>query len=120
MYRVVVSGSFSSAHYLRGYKGKCEKLHGHNWKIEVEVEGEELDKKGLLIDFKKLKKILNNILNELDHRNLNEVPYFKKKNPSSENIAFYVYKKMKEKIKGLKIVSVSCWEKEDSKAIFIP
>ena len=61
MYRVVVSGSFSSAHYLRGYKGKCEKLHGHNWKIEVEVEGEELDKKGLLIDFKKLKKILKNM-----------------------------------------------------------
>ena len=90
MYILTVEDHFSSAHQLRGYQGKCENIHGHNWRVVLKVKGSELNDIGLLIDFHELKSILKDILNQLDHCNLNEVEPFDKINPSSENIAQYI------------------------------
>ncbi len=116
MYSIKVVAYFSSAHYLRGYRGKCETLHGHNWKVEVNVEKEALDKTGMLMDFKDLKRALNRILEKLDHKFLNKLPYFKKTNPTSENIAQYIYENLKGRIPLLK--SVTVWESHNSRASY--
>ncbi len=94
MYYLSIEESFSSAHQLKNYQGKCENLHGHNWRIILTVKGERLNDIGLLIDFHELKDILQSILQELDHTNLNALPYFKEQNPSSENIAAYLFEKI--------------------------
>ena len=114
MYELKINGEFSSAHSLRNYKGRCENLHGHNWKVEVVVIGETLDRIGLLIDFNILKKKLNIVLKMLDHKNLNSIPFFIDRNPSSENIAFFIYKKMEKLLKTypVKIQKVTVWENE--------
>lgn len=117
MYSIKVEGYFSSAHNLRGYKGKCEELHGHNWKIEASVAGNSLDKSGMLMDFKELKAALNIVLDKLDHKYLNSLAYFKKVNPTSENIARYIYDRLKEK--GLKLQSVTVWENQGSSATYV-
>ena len=106
MYTLTVEDHFASAHQLRGYKGKCENLHGHNWKVVVEVQGHNLNEIGLLIDFHDLKKILKNILEHLDHKNLNETAPFDTINPSSENICKYIYDKISEELNGIKSVTV--------------
>ncbi|WP_045215169.1 6-carboxytetrahydropterin synthase QueD [Desulfonatronovibrio magnus] len=91
-----VSAEFSSSHQLRNYCGKCENLHGHNFQVEVQVKGVEVNADtGMLMDFKDLKKILNTVLEELDHKHLNDLEYFKTINPSSENIARYIYERIK-------------------------
>jgi len=114
MYEIKIIGEFSSAHKLKSYKGKCENLHGHNWKVELIVAGEILNSIGLLVDFQILKKKLNIVLKNLDHKNLNLIPFFRDKNPSSENIAFFIYKKMEQILKGypLKVKKVTVWENE--------
>lgn len=114
MYELKINGEFSSAHSLRNYKGRCENLHGHNWKVEVVVIGEKLDGIGLLLDFNILKRKLNIILKTLDHKNLNLIPFFIKRNPSSENIAFFIYKKMEKILKSypVKVQKVTVWENE--------
>ncbi|OGX17728.1 MAG: 6-carboxytetrahydropterin synthase QueD [Omnitrophica WOR_2 bacterium RBG_13_44_8b] len=116
MYSIKVESNFSSAHNLRAYKGKCESLHGHNWKIEAVVAGRRVDKTGMVLDFTDLKSKLNHILEGLDHKYLNEVPYFKKVNPTSENIAKYIYDKLKAQITGLK--SLTVWENNTSSATY--
>jgi len=116
MYSIKVELSFSSAHNLRGYKGKCESLHGHNWKVEAVVKSSTLDKCGMVMDFKVLKSALKEILEELDHKYLNDNPYFKKINPTSENIARFLYKRLKAKIKKLSAVTV--WESENASATY--
>ncbi|MDI6606136.1 MAG: 6-carboxytetrahydropterin synthase QueD [Candidatus Omnitrophota bacterium] len=116
MFSVRVEGNFSSAHNLRAYKGKCESLHGHNWKVEAVVSGWEPDKAGMVIDFKILKKRLNACLEKLDHKYLNKIPYFKKANPTSENIAKYIYDRLKSRIKNIK--SVTVWENSASCATY--
>jgi len=98
MYEVFVRSEFASAHYLREYQGNCENLHGHNWTVEAVVKTEMLDKIGVGIDFRELKKILNEILNEFDHTCINEHPFFKDKNPSSELLAYYIFLKMKDSL----------------------
>ena len=99
MYTVSVYQYFSAAHFLREYRGKCEKLHGHNWKVEAEVSGDGLDRAGLLLDFGVLKKHLSAILNGLDHRVLNdEVPFFRDNNPSAENIARFIFDELKKHV----------------------
>lgn len=111
---------FSSAHSLRGYAGNCERVHGHNWKVEVVVSCSGLDERGLGIDFRDLKSALKDVLGRLDHKNLNEVEPFDKMNPSSENLASYIFtdleKRMPEKIL-LKRVTV--WESEYASASFV-
>ncbi|OIO37623.1 MAG: 6-carboxytetrahydropterin synthase QueD [Candidatus Omnitrophica bacterium CG1_02_49_10] len=116
MYEVKVRSSFSAAHNLRNYRGKCEKLHGHNWMVEAAAASQEVDKNGMVIDFVLLKKALKKILMELDHSYLNKHPYFKKANPSSENIAKYIYDKLRMKLPAVRhaVSSVKVWETEGS------
>ena len=94
MFELTVNGEFEAAHQINGYNGKCQRLHGHNWSVEAVVTGNELDELGMLIDFKILKAELNNVLDELDHRYLNELPVFAVKNPTAENIAKYVFENL--------------------------
>ena len=116
MYEVVVKSSFSAAHRLRGYHGKCENLHGHNWAVEAAVSSKRLKANGLLIDFKILKDRLKRILDELDHTTLNELSHFKKKNPTSENIAKFVFDMLKKD--GILPQRVSVWESDTSCATY--
>ncbi|OGX15491.1 MAG: 6-carboxytetrahydropterin synthase QueD [Omnitrophica WOR_2 bacterium RBG_13_41_10] len=116
MYSIKVEASFSSAHNLRGYKGKCEALHGHNWKIEVAASKKKLDKAGMVLDFKFIKNQLNAVLEKLDHKYLNNIAFFKKVNPTSENIAKYIYDSLKPKVASIK--SVTVWESENSSATY--
>jgi 6-pyruvoyltetrahydropterin/6-carboxytetrahydropterin synthase len=116
MFIIKAEGQFSSAHNLRGYKGKCETLHGHNWKVEAQVSSPSLDKMGMVLDFKVLKKRLHDVLDKLDHKHLNKLPYFKKVNPSSERIAEYVYARLKSRIENLR--SVTVWENDTSAATY--
>ncbi len=116
MYSLKVESNFSSAHNLRAYKGKCEDLHGHNWKIEVVAESENLDKVGMVMDFKLIKNELNNILEKLDHKYLNKIKPFDKTNPTSENIARFIYETLKPKLAGLK--SITVWENPTSCATY--
>jgi 6-pyruvoyltetrahydropterin/6-carboxytetrahydropterin synthase len=116
MYSIKVEGDFSSAHNLRGYKGKCESLHGHNWKVAVVASSDKLDKAGMLIDFKIFKKKLYAALDKLDHKYLNRIAYFKKVNPTSENIAGYIFEVLKKDIP--QICSVTVWESENSCATY--
>ena len=118
MYTVKVRSHFSSAHNLRGYKGKCEDLHGHNWKVEVTACTGELDGLGMVVDFKELKKDLGEVLSGLDHKNLNEIDRFREINPTSENIARYIHEKMSGKRPGAEIKEVTVWETETSSATY--
>ena len=119
-YRIEVTDTFSAAHQLRGYRGKCEHLHGHNWKVTITLSAKKLDAVGLVIDFGEVKQILSGILQKLDHTFLNEHPYFQKSNPSSENIARYIHDSACSLIpkKKVKVKSVAVWESERTKAIY--
>ena len=108
MYSIKVESHFSAAHNLREYKGKCEELHGHNWKVEALVTKEKLDKTGMALDFKYIKMKLSKVLERLDHKYLNNIAYFKKTNPTSENIAKFIYDEINRE--GLKLESVTVWE----------
>ena len=113
----MVETDFSAAHQLRGYKGSCERLHGHNWKVQIFLEGEELDEIGMLIDFREVKEKANRLIEKLDHRYLNELPEFSKVNPTTENIARYIFRELSKEINNIKKVTV--WESENSCASYI-
>ena len=117
MFEVTVIKHFSGAHNLRNYKGKCEALHGHNWKIEVTLKGENLNKTGMLADFTKLKKILDKVLSKVDHKYLNKTPPFNKLNPTAENIAEYIYKQVAKY--HPEVSKVTVWESDNSYATYI-
>jgi len=122
VFRLTVEDSFASAHQLREYKGQCERLHGHNWRVEVTVEGNELNDQGLLLDFKGIKGALSPILQGLDHTFLNELPYFQERNPTSENLAFFIFKEMEEALKtypGIRVKEVTVWESEKARATYL-
>jgi 6-pyruvoyltetrahydropterin/6-carboxytetrahydropterin synthase len=116
MYEIEVFLNFSAAHRLRRYKGKCENIHGHNWKVGVSIPSKELNDIGIVADFRDVKKRLRAVLEKLDHKDLNALPYFKKLNPTSENLAKYIYDELKKN--KLKLSSVSVWEADDSKATY--
>ena len=120
MFEIKVISHFDSAHRLRGYKGKCEELHGHSWKVELSVCSGLQDKTGMVLDFTLLKKQLKKVLYGLDHKYLNNLPYFRKVNPTSENIAKYIFGKLKTQYPRLKtnIKSVTVWESEASCATY--
>ncbi len=105
MYKVFIKTQFSSAHYLRNYPGNCEHLHGHNWDVTVTVRSERLNDIDIVMDFRDLKKIVGEIMKELDHKNLNELPEFSLQNPSSERLAEYIYKRLSAKLSGFEGVS---------------
>jgi 6-pyruvoyltetrahydropterin/6-carboxytetrahydropterin synthase len=121
MYEVQIITHFSAAHQLRNFRGSCEKLHGHNWKVEVTLKGERLNEAELLMDFKDVKDATNKALEELDHSFLNELPQFKDKNPSSENIAAYLFAKLADKLNNdlIKVSKVTAWESDFSNASYI-
>lgn len=118
MFELSVESHFSSAHRLLNYQGKCENLHGHNWRVEITVAGEHLDKSGMLVDFKILKSKLNEVLEHLDHKDLNSLEDLKDISPSSENIAKYIFEQLQETLPQLKQVAV--WETERARAIYKP
>lgn len=116
-YALAVRSSFAAAHRLREYEGNCERLHGHNWVVEVTVESRDLDARGMAIDFRAIKAALHEILSRLDHGYLNDVPPFDAQNPSSENIARFIFEEMERRIPPPPRVSrVTVWESEDARA----
>jgi len=124
MFEVSVEHKFAAGHSLRNYHGRCENVHGHNWKIEVEIAGEELDSAGMLIDFMLLKRLINEVVDPLDHQFLNDVPPFDSVNPSAENIARYIYEELTKKLNGandrapVRISRVRVWETDDAAAVY--
>lgn len=120
MYELTIETGFASAHQLRGYKGKCEKLHGHNWKVQVSVTAERLNELDLALDFHDLKRIANEVVSPLDHAFLNDIFPFTEKNPSSENIAKWIYESMKKKINddNIRISAVTVWESDTASASY--
>jgi len=120
MYELKIITQFSSAHQLRGYKGKCENLHGHNWKIEVFVKGDKLGEDGLLIDFKLVKKATEQVIERLDHTFLNDLDYFKEVNPSSENIAKYIFNEISQNLNNpdISVSRITVWESDSACATY--
>ena len=100
MYEISVDYSFAAGHALRGYKGKCENVHGHNYKVQVTVAGEQLNASGLLVDFVDLRAAIQSIVDRLDHRFLNDLPPFDQLNPSAENLARYMCEELQPPVKG--------------------
>jgi len=120
MYEITINKSFSAAHFLKDIGGKCEGLHGHNFIVEVSLAGPSLNKEGLLLDFRLLKEWTDEIIEELDHKFLNEHPYFKDVNPSAENLARFLFDRVSERAR-LNNVGVSCvtvWESENARASY--
>lgn len=120
MNKIKIISFFSAAHFLPNYKGKCESLHGHNWKVEVTVAASKLNSSGMVMDFNELKKLTANVILELDHHNLNDIDYFKKHKPSSEEISRYIFVRLKEEIlrKGCRLLELTVWETENSCAVY--
>jgi len=112
LYTLTIRSEFAAAHQLRNYPGDCARLHGHNWKLEVQVTANKLDDKGMVVDFKAIKQATNEIAGMFDHHNLNEIAPFTHLNPTAENIAAYFYHALSEMLNDdrVKIKSVSVWE----------
>jgi 6-pyruvoyltetrahydropterin/6-carboxytetrahydropterin synthase len=124
MFELKVTQHFAAAHNLREFGGRCENLHGHNWFVEAVVRAEELDKIGLALDFGLLKTHLKAVLEMLDHKYLNELPDFQSQNPSSENIARFIFQHLaplveRETSGRARLHSISAWESENASATYI-
>jgi 6-pyruvoyltetrahydropterin/6-carboxytetrahydropterin synthase len=124
MFEVSVDETFSSGHALRGYKGKCENVHGHNYKVRVTLAGPELDSIGLLYDFVHLKQAIQGVIRTLDHRFLNDFAPFDTVNPSAENIARHIFEEIRKQMKtvpnGAEISHVTVWETDVTSATYRP
>ena len=120
MYYVSVEQHFDAAHFLGGYQGKCEALHGHCFRVVVKVRVSGVSDIGIAFDFVELKRYLTDILSRFDHTCLNEVSPFDKINPSSENIAATIYKELKPKLAGVSIAGVEVWESPQTGVIYAP
>jgi 6-pyruvoyltetrahydropterin/6-carboxytetrahydropterin synthase len=123
MFEVCVENSFSAGHALRGYQGKCENPHGHNYKVRVTLAGDALNNIGLLVDFKELKSVMNQVIDQLDHQYLNDIEPFREENPSAENIARHIYRSIKtgllmEAGGSIQIKKVKVWETDSSAATY--
>lgn len=124
MYEIRVEADFAAAHFLRDYHGKCENLHGHNYKVYAHVRGANLDEGGMLLDFTQIKKTLRNVCELLDHKNLNDFDYFDQ-NPSAERIATFIAEKILESIPELKdkngthLHAIDVFETDTSRARYI-
>ena len=124
MFEVTVEDTFAAGHYLRNYKGKCENPHGHNYKIRVTLAGAELDKAGLLLDFKDLREVLKHVIERLDHQMMNDIEPFTGINPSAENLAKYFYDEITRQLTdlpvGARVRDVILWETDTSRAQYRP
>jgi 6-pyruvoyltetrahydropterin/6-carboxytetrahydropterin synthase len=124
MFEVTVEQTFAAAHALRNYKGGCENVHGHNFKVQVVLAGDCLDDAGMLVDFIDVKNLMGSVMARLDHQNLNEVAPFDEKNPSAENIAEYFYSQMTGGLVNtpvpVRILEVKVWETDIQSATYRP
>ena len=122
MYQISVEQDFDAAHFLRGYKGKCETIHGHRFRVRVSVKSADINDIGIAYDFAELKQYLRDILSRFDHTCLNDVPPFDKINPSSENIASTIYNELQPRLAGtpVSISTVEVWESPQSRIIYSP
>jgi 6-pyruvoyltetrahydropterin/6-carboxytetrahydropterin synthase len=123
MFEVSVEDTFAAGHALRGYRGKCENLHGHNYKVSVTLRGENLDSLGLLYDFKDLKAVANEVIDRLDHQYLNDLEPFRQINPSAENMAKYFYDEIKARLLQatdgrVQVKHVKLWETDTTTATY--
>ena len=123
MYEVTVEDTFAAGHYLRNYRGKCEKPHGHIYKIRVTLAGQELDKAGLLLDFKDLKEIMKHVIDRLDHQMINDVEPFTVLNPSAENIAKYFHDETNARLRSatngrVRVKDVTVFETDTTTATY--
>ncbi|MBA3070934.1 MAG: 6-carboxytetrahydropterin synthase QueD [Nitrospirae bacterium] len=120
MFELMVDTTFAAAHRLRGYKGKCEQMHGHNWKVQAHVVAEKLNDIDIAIDFHDLKELLNEVITPLDHSFLNDIFPFTEKNPSSENIAKWIYDSLNKKLSDehVQVSAVTVWESETTAATY--
>lgn len=121
MFELRVRTHFAAAHQLTMVGSKCENLHGHNWKVEVYVTGERLNKAGVLVDFGEIKRLVRDIMQEIDHRFLNELKAFDNNAPSSENIAQFIAKELQQKIddSSVRVSRVTAWESDDASATYM-
>ncbi|MFO7957572.1 MAG: 6-carboxytetrahydropterin synthase QueD [Candidatus Brocadiia bacterium] len=121
MYELTIEGDFAAAHNLREYQGECENLHGHNWRVQVQVAANELDRMGMVVDFRDLKAALKEVLSRLDHKYLNEVPPFDRWNPTTENLCRFVAENLAPKLpENVSVRHVRCWESERCSACYTP
>ena len=123
MFEVTIEETFAAGHALRNYRGKCENVHGHNYRCQVTLEGAELDSVGLLVDFVELKKVVHGVLDRMDHQWLNEFPPFDVLNPSAENMARYIYDEVSEGLKtrqGVRVGAIRLWETDTASATYRP
>jgi len=120
MYKLNVTSDFSSAHRLNGYEGLCKNLHGHNWKVRIGIICKKVDEIGMTIDFGEVKKNLHEIMLMLDHTYLNDLEHFKNINPTSENIAKFIFGEMKKRITvpDCKIAEVEVWESDITSMVY--
>lgn len=120
MFELMIETYFSAAHQLRGYEGLCERLHGHNWKVQVYVLAEKLNDIDLAIDFHELKKLTDEVLEPLDHSFLNDIFPFTEKNPSSENIAKWIFDSLKKKLYEAEVTlsGITVWESDTASATY--
>ena len=120
-YELYVQADFSAAHNLRAYKGKCERLHGHNWRVELRLAGDRLNDEGMLLDFVEAKRILAGVLEPFDHVYLNEAPPFDTLNPSSENLARVIAERVVARLPAnVRVASVTVWESDRCSATYRP
>jgi len=123
MFEVTIEETFAAGHALRNYRGKCENVHGHNYRCQVTLEGADLDEIGLLVDFVELKRVVHSVLDRMDHQWLNEFPPFDVLNPSAENMARYIYQQVAEGLRprdGVRIALVRLWETDTAHATYRP
>ncbi|MDY6892205.1 MAG: 6-carboxytetrahydropterin synthase QueD [Chloroflexota bacterium] len=120
MYQISVRKHFDAAHYLRGYKGKCEEIHGHRFEVVVAIEAEDLNDIGIVFDFSDLKNYLSAIIDRFDHICLNDISPFDSINPSSENIARTIHEELAGQLSGVTISHIEVWESPESKVTYIP
>jgi 6-pyruvoyltetrahydropterin/6-carboxytetrahydropterin synthase len=124
MFQVSVEETFSAGHALRGYRGKCENPHGHNYRVRVTLEGAQLDSIGLLCDFTRLKQVMREIIGALDHQFMNDLEAFRTVNPSAENMAKYFYdevtRQLKELPAGARVTDIVVWETDTTSAQYRP
>ncbi len=113
MYELHIESEFAAAHFLRGYAGRCERLHGHNWRVQAVLKARKLDKIGMAIDFREARKMLMKVVDNFDHRNLNDLPAFKKQNPTTENVSRVIYNELSKLLpRGVSVKSITTWESE--------
>jgi 6-pyruvoyltetrahydropterin/6-carboxytetrahydropterin synthase len=123
MFEVSVEQTFAAGHALRNYKGKCENVHGHNYRVRITMQGDQLDSTGLLVDFLDLKRLIGGVVDYLDHQFINDLPPFNELNPSAENIAKYFYDRVSGGLKNdvpVRVSEVRIWETDTSSAVYRP